>query len=63
LGAAYYLSVEAYSAALFSLHQCAEDILIAHAAANGSLHHAVFTRYISFAVSLAILTSSETRSS
>jgi HEPN domain-containing protein len=28
-GAAYYLSVEAYSAALFSLHQCAEDILIA----------------------------------
>lgn len=29
LGAEYYLSVEAYSAALFSLHQCAEDILIA----------------------------------
>jgi len=29
LGAEYYLSVKAYSAALFSLHQCAEDILIA----------------------------------
>ncbi len=29
LGAEYYLSVEAHSAALFSLHQCAEDILIA----------------------------------
>jgi HEPN domain-containing protein len=29
LGAEYYLSVEAYSAALFSLHQCAEDTLIA----------------------------------
>jgi HEPN domain-containing protein len=29
LGAEYYLSVEAYSAALFSLNQCAEDILIA----------------------------------
>lgn len=29
LGAEYYLSVEANSAALFSLHQCAEDILIA----------------------------------
>jgi HEPN domain-containing protein len=28
-GATYYLSVEAHSAALFSLHQCAEDILIA----------------------------------
>lgn len=28
-GAQYYLSVEAYSAALFSLYQCAEDVLIA----------------------------------
>jgi hypothetical protein len=27
----------------------------AHAAANGSLHYAVVTRYISFAVSLAAL--------
>jgi len=29
MGAEYYLSVGAYSAALFSLHQCAEDLLIA----------------------------------
>jgi HEPN domain-containing protein len=29
MGAEYYLSVGAYSAALFSLHQCAEDALIA----------------------------------
>jgi HEPN domain-containing protein len=29
MGAEYYLSCGAYSAALFSLHQCAEDILIA----------------------------------
>lgn len=29
MGADYYLSVGAYSAALFSLHQCAEDVLIA----------------------------------
>jgi HEPN domain-containing protein len=29
LGAEYYLSVKAYSAALFSLHQCTEDVLIA----------------------------------
>lgn len=28
-GAEYYLSVEAHSAALFSLHQCTEDLLIA----------------------------------
>jgi HEPN domain-containing protein len=28
-GAEYYLSVNAHSAALFSLHQCAEDVLIA----------------------------------